>query len=381
MIHDDPRQLKIVQEAETFAEEEIKPFVSDYEDKGKLPKSLLKKMAEQGYIAATFPQKYGGLELNPIYYGMLTEAIGKVCCSARAALTVQTSLVGETLLRWGNEKQKDEWLPAIASGEKTACFALSEPAIGSNAKAVETTYIQEGTEYLLNGKKKWITLAGVADLFLVIASNAGKVTAFMLERDMPGIRTHPMKGLMASKAAHIAEIELVNVVVPETNIIGRKNGGFNYVCTTALDHGRYSIAWAGLAIAQAAVDAMVTYSRKRHQFDRKICNFQLIQGLIADAVTKLHAARALCLRAGKMRMEKDANAVAETTIAKYYTSQIAMEIASSAVQVHGGNGCWNQYPVERLFREAKIMEIIEGSSQIQQLLIAKYGLNTYYKRG
>jgi alkylation response protein AidB-like acyl-CoA dehydrogenase len=183
---------------------------------------------------------------------------------------------------------------------------------------------------------------------------------------------------LAGRAAHIAELTFKDVEVPAENLLAKEGSGFTYIVNTALDHGRYSIAWGGLALAQEAVEAMVSYSRKRKQFGKKIYSFQLIQGLIGDAITKTHAGRALCMRAGEMRRDNHPSAVIESTIAKYFTSKIAMEIATDAVQVHGGNGCCNSYPVERLFREAKILEIIEGTSQVQQEIIASYGLRQYY---
>jgi alkylation response protein AidB-like acyl-CoA dehydrogenase len=178
----------------------------------------------------------------------------------------------------------------------------------------------------------------------------------------------------------LAEIKLKDVRIPEHNVIGKSGSGFSFIVGTALDHGRYSIAWAGVAIAQEALDCMATYARQRKQFGRKIGEYQLIQRMICNAVTQTHAARALCVKAGEMRMRGDSQAVSETTIAKYFTSKIAMGIASDAVQIHGGSGCSDRYPVERLFREAKLLEIIEGTSQIQQQIIAKYGLRKYGRK-
>ena len=371
--------LSIIEDAKSFANKEIRPFASDFEEKEVLPKDLIKKMALKGYLAAPFPKEFGGLGLDPITYGLLTEEIGKACCSTRALLTVNTSLVGETILRWGTKEQKDKWLLKIAKGEKIGAFGLSEPKVGTDAKSVQTCYKKNGSDFILNGKKKWISFGDIADFFIIIASDQKERTAFIVERDREGLSTLPIKGLLAGKASHIAEVELVNVKIPHQNILGKIGNGFSLIVNSALDNGRYSIAWAGLAIAQEALDAMVTYSRRREQFGQRIYNFQLLQGMIGDSVTKIHAARALCLRAGKMRNENHHDSVIETTIAKYFTSKIANEIASDAVQIHGGNGCYNEYPVERLFREAKILEIIEGTSQIQQEIIAKYGLRAYYK--
>jgi len=376
---DDTSQQKIVDEAGEFAEKEIQPFAAQFEIDEAVPRALINKMAEKGYLAATFPETLGGLGMDPVYYGLLSEEIGKACSSTRALLTVHTSLVGEAILRWGNPEQKERWIRPMAKGEKLACFGLTEPDVGTDAKSVNTNYRKDGNTYIVNGAKKWITFGDIADLILTVAAGEKGITAFMVERETAGVKTTPIKGLLASRAAHIAEIEFTDVRVPEENVLGRVGGGFTYIVNTALDHGRYSIAWAGIALAQAAVDAMVTYARQRSQFGKKIYNHQLIQGIIGDAVTKVHAGRALCLRAGELRKANHGSAVIETTIAKYFTSKIAMEVAIDAVQVHGGNGCYNKYPVERFFREAKILEIIEGTSQVQQEIISSYGLRAYYK--
>ena len=379
-MSDVSRQENIVNEMRRFADEEIRPRAGEFDQNEELPRDIITRMADKKLLLASLPEEYGGLELDPVYYGFLIEEIGKACCSAVGLITVQSSLVGETILKWGSKYLKDKWLPLMASGEKIGAFALTEPNIGSNAKAVQTNYGPKGDGFILNGRKKWTSFGDIADFFVVIASCSGERTAFVVEREFEGLRTSPMKGLLARRASHVAEIELNDVYVPKENVIGRPGGGFPYVVGTALDHGRYSIAWSGVAVAQEALDAMVTYARKRKQFDKRICEFQLIQGIIADAVTKIHAARALCIRAGELRQKVDSNAITETTIAKYFASKVAMEVTTDAVQVHGGNGCSNAYPVERLFREAKVLEIIEGTSQIQQQLIAKYGLRQYRRR-
>jgi alkylation response protein AidB-like acyl-CoA dehydrogenase len=265
----------------------------------------------------------------------------------------------------------------MATGTKIGAFALSEPDVGSNARGVQTTYQKSGNKYVINGIKKWISFGEIADFFLVIASNDTQITAFIVECEFEGIEIRPIKGMLACRASHIAEIEFNNVAVPAENVIGEIGTAFHYIVTHALDHGRYSIAWGGVAVAQEALEAMVSYATTRAQFGKKIYEFQLIRGMIGDAVTKTHAARALCLKAGEMRKKKDPYATTETTIAKYFSSKVAMEVALDSVQVHGGNGCCNSYAAERLFREAKVLEIIEGTSQIQQEIIAKYGLRKY----
>lgn len=373
-------QQSIVADVKDFTATRIRPFATEFEVNERLPQELISNMAAKGFLGASFPEKYGGLGLDPVHYGLFTEEVGKGCCSVRGLITVHTSLVGGALLRWGSEQQKDKWLPAMASGEKIAAFALSEPEVGTDAQGVQTRYEKKAGRYILNGVKKWITVGDIADIFLVIATNGTDISAFIVEREFTGVSTKPIKGLLAGRASHVAEINLVNVQVPAENLVGKEGGGYTYIVNTALDHGRYSIAWAGVAIAQEAVDNMVKYSRSRSQFGKKLHQFSLIQALIGNAVTKVHAARALCLKAGELRAANHDDAMIETNIAKYFSSKIAMEVTIDAVQLHGGNGCCNEYPVERLFREAKILEIIEGTSQVQQEIIAKYALTRYYRK-
>lgn len=373
-------QSEILQKAKEFAKNELEPRTGEFDRMGVLPREIIDKMAQNGFLGATIPKKWGGLEMNPLEYGQLTEIIGKACASTRTLLTVHTSLVSETLVKRGSDFHKKKYLPKLAKGELIGCFALSEEETGSDALGVKTTYKKEGDHFVLNGTKKWISFSGIADLFLVIASDEGTVSAFLVERNTPGITTKPMSGLLGSRAAYISEIEFNNVEVPEENVVGKIGVGFSFVANTALFYGRYSIAWAGVAIAQSALEEMVTYSRKREQFGRKIGTNQLVQRMIANAVTKVQAARSLCIRAGQLRVENSVDAVMETNIAKYYSSVVANEVASDAVQVFGGNGCWNKYPVERLFREAKILEIIEGTSQMQELMIANYGMKKFVKK-
>lgn len=373
-------QQHLLEEARVFAKEHIFPFASEFDKKMELPKSLIQNMASRGFLGANIPEAYGGLGLDQVQFGAFTEIIGKACPSTRSLITVHSSLVSSSILRWGTEAQKEYWLPKLASGELLAAFALSEPEAGSDAAGVQTKYADKGDHFLLNGVKKWITCADIADVFLVFATNGEKVTAFLVERSSPGIETTRITDLLAGRSSHMAEISFKDVKVPRENILGVEGGGFAYVVNTALDHGRYSIAWAGVAIAQGALDAIVNYARRREQFGKKIHNFQLIQGIIADAATKIHAARALCLKAGEMRDADHEDATMETNMAKYFASKIAMEITTDAVQVHGAVGFTSEYPVERLFREAKVLEIIEGTSQLQQGMIAHFALKKYYSK-
>jgi alkylation response protein AidB-like acyl-CoA dehydrogenase len=368
-----------LESVEEYAHHNIRPFASDFEEKEIFPRGIIQDLADLKVLGATFPVEYGGLNLDPLTYGLLTEIIGKADSTVRSLLTVHTSLVGSALTRFGSKEQKNKWLIPMSEGKLIGAFALTEPDIGTDAASIKTNYIEKGATIIINGRKKWITFSGISDLLLVIACNDKKCNAFIVNSKTPGITFTPIKGLLAAKAAHICELEMKNVEIPKENRLGPDGSGFSYIVSNSLDHGRFSIAWGGLAIAQEALNAMVKYSRERIQFGKKIYTFQHIQAFIAEAVVKIHSARALCEKVSFMRNKVHTDSINETIIAKYITSKIAMQIAIDSVQVHGGNGCCNTYPVERLFREAKILEIVEGTSQVLQNVISHYGLRKYYK--
>lgn len=370
----------LIASAREFTAAVLRPRAGEFDAAGAVPAEVLREMAERGFLGAILPAEYGGGGIDALAYGRLTHELGKGCSSARALLTVHTSLVGETLARLGTLEQKQQWLPRLADGTSLASFALTEPEVGSDAAACKSRYIATAGGFLLSGKKKWITYGAIADLFLVFANCEGSGSAFLVERGAPGLRTRPMTGLMAGRGAHIAEVEFDNVFIPQANLVGREGAGFSFVANTALFFGRYSIAWAGTALAEAALEEMVAYAGQREQFGVKLRRHQLIQALIADALCGVHVSRAICEKIGRMRCDNDDEAVNEVNVAKYMSAKVAMEVAHSAVQVFGGNGISNAYPVERLFREAKVLEIIEGSSQIQQMILANYAFSHYRRR-
>ncbi|CDG89485.1 MULTISPECIES: acyl-CoA dehydrogenase family protein [Xenorhabdus] len=366
--------------AKKFSDEVLRPSAGLFDEQGEVPREIMREMADLGLLGSILPKEYGGQGIDPLSYGYLTEEIGKGCNSTRALLTVHTSLVGETLVKLGTQEQKEKYLPAMAKGEKIACFALSEPEAGTDANAISTMYEPTENGFVINGHKKWITYSGVADLFLVFAKHDEKVSAFIVEMGTQGLTRKPMRGLMASRGAHLSELHFDNVEVPKDSLIGREGTGFSFVANAALFYGRYSIAWAGVAIAHAALEEMVTYARKREQFGKKIGQHQLIQGLIADSTTAFYAAKSACEKIGYLRNQGDHNSLMEINIAKYYSSSVAMLVANNAVQVLGGNGISNRFPVERLYREAKVLEIIEGTNQIQQILISQHALRKFFRK-
>ena len=249
-MENDTHQQNIVFEARRFAEDMIRPIAGELDREEHYPKEIIDELAKRRFLLASLPKVTGGLGLDPLYYGFFTEEIGKACCATRGLITVQSSLIGEALLRWGTKEQKTNWLPAIADGQKIGAFALTEPHIGSNAQGIQTTYERSGKEYVIKGRKKWISFGAIADFFILIASNDSEITAFIIERDRPGINIFPQKNLLASRATHIAEIEFNDVRVPQSNVLGKPGSGFVFIASSAIDHGRYSIAWAGVAIAQ-----------------------------------------------------------------------------------------------------------------------------------
>ncbi|NLR57669.1 acyl-CoA dehydrogenase [Chitinophaga polysaccharea] len=370
-----------LEEVKQFTDNYLRPLSADIEENGSVPENIIQGLATMGMLAVTFPREYGGLELDPLTYGYITEEIGKACCATRSLLTVHSSLVGESIVRYGTASQKSYWLPLMANGTVIAAFALSEPGVGSDAAGIQTTYRKRSGGYLISGRKKWITFGTRADLFLVMATGSEGITAFLVEKNSPGLNVTPMKGMMAGRAAAMAELEFTEVAVADQQVLGKTGNGFRYIVNTALDHGRYSVAWGGLAIAQEALESMVSYARKRKQFGKALYEYQLIQGLIGDAVAQVHAARSLCIHAGTCRKENHPDMTGATQIAKYFASVTAVKVAADAVQVHGANGCNSIYPVERLFREAKVLEIIEGSSQIQQVQLSELALSRYYRNG
>jgi hypothetical protein len=371
------RIQRVLAEARLFSEKVLRPDAGRFDREERLPAELVQEMARRRYTLAGLPESWGGLGLDPVAYGLFTEEIGKGCCSCRSLVTVTNSLIGETLLKWGTDSQKTRWIGAMADGGKIGAFALSEPETGSDARGVRTRYSRSGGGFIVNGCKKWVSFGEMADFYIVIAAAGDQITAFLVERDRPGVAVTPQRGLLANRAAHLAQIEFNDVRVPEESVVGKPGGGFAFIASTALDHGRYSIAWAGVSIAQAALDAMVAYARQRRQFGAPIASFQLVQGMIARAAAKTAAARSLCTTAGELRAARSPVASAQTCMAKYFSSKAANEVASDAVQIHGGNGCSNRYPAERLFREARLLEIIEGTSQIQEQIIAKYALGAF----
>ncbi len=353
-----------------FVDTFIAPYADEFDHAQEIPEAVLKQVAKRGYWGAALPTSVGGAGMDMVTLGVLHEEIGRGCSSLRSLLTVHT-MVAVVLHRWGTSEARRRWLPGLASGDLRGAFCLTEPGAGSDLSAVSTTATREGDHFVLEGVKKWITAGQLADLFLVFARTGRGLSAFLVEADNPGVCRTAMTNVLGTRATMLAEVSFTRCRVPVGALIGAEGAG-TIVATGALDLGRYSVAAGCVGILQACLDASVDYTSEREQGGALLRDHQLVRRMVADMVTRLHAARSLCRQAGELKDNRDPATLMATWIAKYFASTSAMLAASDAVQLHGANGCGNGYSVHRYFRDAKVMEIIEGSSQIQQLTIAEH---------
>jgi alkylation response protein AidB-like acyl-CoA dehydrogenase len=356
----------------SFVSQTVLPYADAYDREEYTPPALIKKIAQEGYLGALIPKQWHGREMDMITFGLLNEELGRGCSSLRSLLTVQ-SMVAHAILRWGSQPQKEHWLPKLATGEVIGAFGLSEPNVGSDAKSVETKALLHNDAYILNGVKKWTTYGQRADLFLIFAQCDGKVSVFLVTKDTPGLVVRPLHGMLGTRASMLADLHLSDCHVPKEMLVGGRGFGLASAAQSSLDIGRYSVAWGCVGLAQRCLELSLEYANERKQFGVYLREHQLVQQMLTDMITQIQAARLLCLQAGHSKTLASPETIMETWIAKYFASTTATKVANDAVQIHGANGCSSDYPVQRYLRDAKIMEIIEGSTQIQQITIAQYG--------
>lgn len=359
-----------------FVDEWIMPVADEHDRRQETPPEMIRRMAEAGYLGGIVPAQYGGGGMDALTWGLLCEEVGRGSASLLSLLTVH-GMVCQALIKWGTEAQRARWLPLLATGERVGAFALTEPNVGSDAASIETTAAEDGDGWRLNGHKRWISFGQAANLLLVIAKAEGKAAAFLVERGTEGFSTEPITGMLGFRSAMLADIHMENCRVPGDHLVGRVGFGFSHVAGAALDHGRYCVAWGCLGLARAGLEASLAYTSERKQFGVALRNHQLIQQMVADMITDIGAARAMCHHAARLKQSGDPSLIMETSIAKYFTSRVANRVATDAVQIHGANGCSDRYPVQRYLRDAKIMEIIEGSNQMQQIIISKHGYHAF----
>ena len=367
-------QRLVQQAAREFADREIIPRARANDRNEHFDLELVAKLAEGGFLGSIVSEEYGGRGIDYRTYALIVEEVGRGDSSARTVVSVQTSLVCSSIERWGSEDQKREWLPRLCSGEALGCFALTEPGSGSDAANLATRAIPTESGWQINGQKQWISMGNYAKVALVFAQTDPSLrhrglAAFLVPTDSEGFSSTSVHGKLGLRASDTAELFLDGVDVPDSALLGEVGEGFK-IAMSALDSGRFSVAAGCVGICQGCVDASVAYSTEREQFDRPLASFQLVQEMIADMVVETHAARALVWRAAWLK-DMDRPNTTETSVAKLFATEASVRSANSAIQVHGGAGYVDEYPVERYLRDARVTTLYEGTSQIQKLIIGR----------
>jgi butyryl-CoA dehydrogenase len=368
-------EQRLIQEtARDFADREIIPRAREMDRAGELDPALIDKLGELGFLGAVVDEEYGGRGLDYRSYALIVEEMGRGDSSARTVVSVQTSLVCSSIERWGSEEQKHDWLPRLCAGASLGCFALTEPNTGSDAANLSTRATRTGGGWSISGQKQWISMGTRAELALVFAQTEPDLghrglAAFLVPTRTAGFSASEIHGKLGLRAADTAELSLDGVEVGEEALLGEVGDGFK-VAMSALDSGRYSVAAGCVGICQGCVDASVAYATQREQFGSPLARFQLVQEMIADMVVDTEAARALVWRAGWLKDSGRPN-TRETSVAKLFATEAAVRSANAAIQVHGGSGYVDDYPVERYLRDARVTTLYEGTSQIQKLIIGR----------
>ena len=367
-------QRLISEAAREFADREILPRVRDNDRAARFDRELASRLGEVGYLGATVAEEYGGRGLDQIGYGLIVEQIGRADSSARTVVSVQTSLVAGSIERWGTEEQKRRWLPRLCSGEALGCFGLTEPDTGSDAANLRTRAAKTDSGWSISGQKMWISLGNFSEVALIFAQTDPSLkhrglVCFLVPTASEGFATQEIHGKLGLRSSDTAEVSLDEVEVGDDALLGEVGDGFK-VAMSALDSGRYSVAAGCVGICDGCVDASVAYAKERKQFGVPLARFQLVQEMIVEMILKRDASRMLVYRAGALKDRGKPNTT-ETSVAKLYATESAVECANLAIQVHGGAGYVDDYPVERYLRDARVTTLYEGTSQIQKLIIGR----------
>ncbi|WP_329193972.1 MULTISPECIES: acyl-CoA dehydrogenase family protein [unclassified Streptomyces] len=360
--------------AREFTEREITPYAAEWDRAESVDRSIVKKLGDLGFLGLTVPEQYGGSGGDHLAYALVTEELGRGDSAVRGIVSVSLGLVAKTITAWGTEEQKRAWLPRLCSGDALGCFGLTEPGTGSDAGNLTTRATREGDAYVIDGSKMFITNGTWADVVLLFARTNDQpghrgVSAFLVPADSPGLTRREIHGKLGLRGQATAELALDGVRVPASAMLGPEGKGFS-VAMSALAKGRMSVAAGCVGIAQAALDAAVGYAAQREQFGKPIAQHQLVQELIADISVDVDAARLLTWRAADL-IDRGQPFATEASTAKLFASEAAVRAASNALQVHGGYGYVDEYPAGKLLRDARVMTLYEGTSQIQKLLIGR----------
>lgn len=360
--------------AREFTEREVTPYAAEWDRAESVDRAIVKKLGDLGFLGLTVPEEYGGSGGDHLSYVLVTEELGRGDSAVRGIVSVSLGLVAKTIAAWGTEEQKNVWLPRLCSGDALGCFGLTEPGTGSDAGNLTTRAVREGDSYVLGGSKMFITNGTWADVVLLFARTGEEpghrgVSAFLVPTDTPGLTRREIHGKLGLRGQATAELVLDEVRVPASAMLGPEGKGFS-VAMSALAKGRMSVAAGCVGIAQAALDAAVSYAAQREQFGRPIAHHQLVQELIADISVDVDAARLLTWRVADL-IDRGLPFATESSTAKLFASEAAVRAASNALQVHGGYGYIDEYPAGKLLRDARVMTLYEGTSQIQKLLIGR----------
>lgn len=366
-------ELSLSSVRSTFRElirSEVAPWAEHCDAEQVVPEPLLRRLAERGMFGLGLPAKCGGAGVDMVTYGIFNEELARVSASVHGILNVH-HMATRPLSRWGAASLRERWLPELVSGRRMAAFSVSEPEVGSDAVGVETRAVRSEDGWVLHGRKRWVTAGQVADVFLILARSEAGPTAFLVEADRPGLSRRPLEGLLGCRGYMLADLELTSCRVPADQMVGREGLGFAQVVSTGLDVGRYGLAWACTGMLQACLEASLDFATRRRQFGVPIHQHQLVQRMLSAMWASSRAARLMCLDAGRLRDRRDPRSVERTLLAKYFASTELQRAATDTVQIHGAAGCSSEYPVARYLRDAKVMEIIEGTTQIHEIMIAK----------
>ena len=366
-------QQLIRETARAFCDREIVPQAREWDRSERMDRGIVAKLAEVGFLGCALPEEHGGMGLDTVSYCLVMEELGRADSSVRGIVSVNNGLAGKTIARWGTAEQQAEWLPRMCSGEALGCYGLTEPGSGSDPASLVTRARRDGSSWVLDGSKIFITLGSWAGVALIFARSGGEgargITCFLVPTSSEGFSARKIDGKLGLRAQDTAEIFLDGVRVPDSARLGDEGAGFK-VAMSALDNGRISLAAGSVGIAQGCVDASVAYAAERRQFGKPIAAFQLVQELIADMAVETEAARMLAWRAAFLADSGQPYTLAASQ-AKYYASEVAVRAANAAVQVHGGYGYVDEFPVQKYLRDARVSTLYEGTSQIQKLLIGR----------
>jgi butyryl-CoA dehydrogenase len=366
-------QKMILDMTRKFAEEEIKPNAEETDRNHKYPAENIAKMAELGLMGMVFPEKYGGAGMDYVSYSIAVEEISRHCASTGVVMSAHTSLCTAPIYYFGTEEQKEKFVPPLAKGEKIGCFGMTEANAGSDSAGTRTTAKKDGDHYIVNGTKNFITNGREAEIAVVLVRTGDDkhkgLSMMIMEKGMPGFSVGKVEDKLGIRGSSTVELVFEEVKVPKGNLLGQEGEGFKIGMHT-LDGGRIGIASQALGIARGCLEESVSFGQTREQFGQPVLNFQALQWMVADMATRIEAARHLTWCAAKLKSMGNARFSKEAAMAKLFASETAMWAATKAIQIHGGYGYTTDYPVERYFRDAKITEIYEGTSEVQRLVIA-----------